>query len=146
MKTFILVFAFCCMCLGAFSQPPSRDGAVPEMVLQNFQKEFPQARLLNWERSGNSFVARFTLNGFDERAYFSTAGIWLYTDIDIPTAKTDKIPEKAMGHFTSNFPSHRILNVGYRDAPSGSYYYLEINRGGDRRTLRYDDYGNYLSN
>ncbi|MEL6132456.1 MAG: hypothetical protein AAFR59_03730 [Bacteroidota bacterium] len=146
MKTFILFLACCSMYLGAFSQPPTRDGAVPEMVLQNFQKEFPQARLLNWDRSGNSFVARFVLNGFNERAYFSTAGIWLYTDIDIPTAKTDKIPEKAMNHFKSSYPGYRILNAGYRDAPSGSYYYLEVTRGGERRTLRYDDFGKYLLN
>ena len=143
MKTLVITLALVGTCIIGFAQQ-TRSGAVPEMVIQNFQKDFPRARLLNWERSGNSYVARFVLNGFNERAYFSTVGIWLYTDIDIPTTQTDKIPGKAMTHFRNTYSSYRILNAGYRDAPNGSYYYLEIVGNGDRRTLKYNDAGDYL--
>lgn len=144
MKTLVISLALICTCIVGFSQQTRSGGAVPEMVEQNFQRDFPRARLLNWEKSGNSYVARFVLNGFNERAYFSTVGVWLYTDIDIPTTQTDKIPSKAMNHFKSTYAGYRILNAGYRDAPNGSYYYLEIVGSGDRRTLKYNDAGTLL--
>ena len=128
-----------------YGQQGSRgDGSqvAPQLVEQKFQSEFPKATQVSWERKDNRYLARFIMNGYQMYALYTSAGLWLFTDIKVPI---EKVPAKAKQHCSTNFGDFSIVRSGFHDSMnSGSYYVLTIKKNGVMKKAKYDENGNFL--
>ncbi|MEM7367111.1 MAG: hypothetical protein AAF587_00850 [Bacteroidota bacterium] len=115
---------------------------VPTEILETFDRDFPEAGPQNWQMlSDDLYVAKFLLRGFVQKAHYNAIGSWQYTDIEV--AKND-LPEGALDHYDATYKQFPVASTGFHDALSGSYYFIEIFRGGVKRKLKYDEEGNFL--
>lgn len=116
--------------------------SAPKLVEQKFQIEFPKASNVLWEKTANRYLANFTMNGFTMHALYTSAGLWLLTNIDVPL---NKIPQEALEHRKANFGDFSISKTGFFDSTNkGSYYYFILKKNGATRKAKYDDKGNFL--
>ncbi|MCI4669013.1 MAG: PepSY-like domain-containing protein [Bacteroidia bacterium] len=134
-----------CLSLGMAAQGQTRGNGtqnIPNQVEQKFQSEFLKAQNVNWLQKDNRFIAVFTMNGFEMRALYTAAGLWVNTDIDLPI---EKIPAKAKDHRSTNYSGFSIKKTGFLDSEkNGSHYYFIVEKNGVKFKLKYDDKGNFL--
>lgn len=146
MRKLLSCFVLLCLSLCMVAQPdtPRGDAAqsAPKLVEQKFQSEFPKASEVAWERKANRFMANFTMNGYTMHALYTSAGLWLLTNIDIPL---EKIPDNATDHKDANFSDFKITKTGFFDSTNkGSYYYLILKKNGVTKKAKYNDKGVFL--
>lgn len=142
MKVFTIFSLLCFTALLAFSQNNTRGMDVPEEIRETFDRDFPEAGPEKWQvLSDDLFVAKFLLRGFIQKAHYNGIGSWQYTDIEV--SKND-LPETALDHYEGTYRQFPIASMGFHDATSGSYYFIEIFRGGVKRKLKYDEEGNFI--
>lgn len=113
----------------------------PPSIQDRFWDHFPDAEAVDWEGTESRYIARFSLNDLLMRAHYSLAGIWQYTDIEVPYAR---LPEAVRTHYEANFSSLPLLRARFHDETDNSYFHLEVSRNGVSRWLRYDDEGRFM--
>ena len=94
-----------------WAQDTTRGGkqVAPRIVEQKFQSEFPKAIAVDWKAKDNRFMAIFKMNGYRMKALYTSAGLWLYTDIDVPL---EKVPRNARLHCKNKFPDFSLRSCG----------------------------------
>jgi len=75
MKKQLVILILSLFSLSAFSNSvDSEDAKVNKVVLTKFEKSFPNAKDVNWEKAGPFIKARFELNGYYMVIYFNSVG------------------------------------------------------------------------
>lgn len=75
---------------------------------QSFQREFPTARILKWEKNGDYLKATFVFNENRTEAWFSNEGELQGT---IRCLLYDQLPFAVMRGIESRFPSAGIIDI-----------------------------------
>jgi len=147
MRKLAILLAFTVLAMPLFAQNTPRGERAQEapnldLVEQKFQSEFPKANRVSWETKGNRYLAVFTMNGYQMQALYTSAGLWIHTDIVVPI---EKVPRNALNHCKSKFPDFNIIKSGFHDSMNkGSYYIILIRKNSTTKKVKYDDKGNYL--
>jgi len=69
---------------------------VPQIAKDNFARQYPEAREINWDNDVLNVNVRFELNGEKMNAEYSNKGIWKKTEKDWDY---DKLPEDVKDGF-----------------------------------------------
>ena len=93
MKTTCSLFAlFLLFSISSFSQVTR----VPQVAKDNFARQYPEAREVNWDNDVINVNVRFELNGERMNAEYSNKGIWKKTEKDW---EFDKLPDDVKDGF-----------------------------------------------
>jgi len=96
----VVLFAF-----SACNSPKPKD-TVPEKVKETFQKRFPQAKKVKWDKENkNEWEAEFKMNNREFSANFNVDGTWKETEYEI---QQSEIPPLVKATIDSLFTGYEI--------------------------------------
>jgi hypothetical protein len=115
------------ICVNTFAQKVKSDD-VPTVVKSTFSTEFPNAKIKEWQISGDQFVVLYTDDGTSQKTYLSNAGVIRETRIPIN--------KQELPGFITDFTS--VEYVGYEFGKSElvqkpatkDMYFLEMKKKG----------------
>jgi Putative beta-lactamase-inhibitor-like, PepSY-like len=136
MKKLILIIAFnACVVFAANAQNKLK---VSESLQTSFQKMFPSANNLKWEKEGKDFEASFILNGVKTSAIFDSNGNWKETE----EAVTEKdIPAKAVTYFKQHYKNATVKETAKITSATNKITYEIGIKGKD---ILFDAEGNFI--
>ncbi|RLD87224.1 MAG: hypothetical protein DRJ09_10660 [Bacteroidetes bacterium] len=102
----LLSLSFVVLVLFAFSACNSPKETVPEKVKASFQKRFPKAKQVKWDKENkNEWEAGFEMNNREFSANFNVDGIWKKTEYKI---QKSEIPPLVKATIDSLFTGYEI--------------------------------------
>ena len=100
---------------------------IPEKVRTAFNKQFPNARSVAWEReSGHEWEADFKISDTSYSASYLHDGSWLETAHEI---EQEEIPEKIRQALTKLFPDYILEESEKLETSAGGGYEFELEYG-----------------
>jgi len=136
-KTCLSVLALCFV-LSAAKAQKLKEADVPAAVKESFKKQFPAAKVEEWEKEGENYEAEFDLNKTETCAVFDASGKWLETEVEI---KITELPKAVSEYLTKTVPGKKIKEASKITDASGKITY-EAEAGDD--DYLFDDKGNFL--
>lgn len=137
MKTLILTLTVLLTVIGASAQKVS-ENKVPQAVRSAFQKLYPSASKVKWEREKENYEAGFEWNDVEQSVLLNARGTVLETETEIPV--TD-LPDAVLKYITQHHKDEKIEEAAkITDAKGNVTYEVEI-KGKD---LLFDTTGNLL--
>ncbi|HRS53259.1 MAG TPA: PepSY-like domain-containing protein [Bacteroidales bacterium] len=108
---------------------------VPDEVIANFDKRFPDALVSSWTNMDNEILVRFINKGENAKALFSLEGKWLNTYTYV---KNTEIPQEAIRYYETNYKNKGfvISNYGFTQKVDGkSYYQLDLTSSAEKNKI-----------
>ncbi len=110
-----------------------QEAQVPSVIVNNFKKEFPKAKDVEWEKKGDQYNVDFEIGwGTDYEAWFSESGKLIkykqeISEADLPQPIKDAIQKEYAGYRIDD--AKKIVKNGV------DTYKVEIEKGQDERKL-----------
>lgn len=144
MKTRILVLFISFISFSAYSQKIDKAD-LPAEIVKGFQDEYPEAKVKNWEKIDNTYVATTKIDGQASLVEISADGKWnktkfLIGEKELPSNINNYVDEKyetLIIDFSAYVENHKNEN----------YYYLQVKNEGINQPvteLFFDLNGNFL--
>lgn len=115
---------------------------VPAAVQSTFKAMFPGINA-EWEIERGLYNAEWEEKGLDKEAWFEKNGTWVHTKSELNIAT---LPTNIKNYVTTNYPGYHIDDAEYVDTPSGSYFFIEIDKAGTYDIyLKFDYEGNFIA-
>lgn len=127
---------------GAVFAQDVQESQVPSVIVNNFKKQFPKARDIDWEREGDRYNVDFEIGFFtDYEAWYTASGELIRYSEEIPNNKLPNAVKKAV---KSQFEGYRIEDAKKFVENDVETYYIEIEKGNDERDLVFSKDGKLL--
>jgi len=124
---------------------------VPQAVQTAFSAKYPQAKLKNWEKDNNQYVASFVLDKRQCQTTYASNGTWLSTETTYRHVLKHLNPAIRHELRNSNYASYHIDQVMNLQMPGKNIYLLNVdNNSGNQMAYEsagsVDDETLYFSN
>jgi len=120
-----------------FAQKVS-DKDVPTVVKSSFQKQYPHAKEIKWEKENGNYEAEFEIKETDYSVLMNSLGNILETEIEI---SIDALPANVKEYISKNYAGQKIKEAAkITDAKDEITYEAEI-KGMD---LLFDSSGKFI--
>jgi hypothetical protein len=114
------------------------DKDVPQPVKSAFQKAYPNAKEVKWEKEGSNYEAEFDYNKADHSVLFDANGSLIETEVEI---EVNQLPKGVLEYVAKNYQGQKIKEAAkITDAKGVVTYEAEI-KGKD---LIFDSNGNFI--
>jgi len=111
---------------------------VPAPVKNAFQKQYPTASDVKWDKEGEKFEASFDLNKIDNSVLFDAQGNILETEVEI---ELNQLPKGVLEYVKANYKGQKVKEAAkITDAQGKVTYEAEI-KGMD---LLFDANGKFI--
>lgn len=114
------------------------DKDVPQSVKSAFQKAYPNAMEVKWDKEGNSYEAGFNFNKTDYSVLFDANGNILETEIEI---EVSQLPKSVSEYVATHFHGEKIKDAAKITDAKGVVTYEAEMKGKD---LIFDSKGNFI--
>lgn len=105
----------------------SKDDKAPQKVKESFNKKFPKAKKVKWDKeSDTEWEAEFKMNRTEYSANFLSDGTWQETEHEI---KVKEVPQNIMSSFKKAFPDYQIEEAEISETTKGLVYEFAIEKG-----------------
>lgn len=108
---------------------------VPKAVQDAFNKKYPKATDVEWEKDKLNYEVEFELDEVEYEATFSEDGTWLETETEIPEKE---LPEKVAKAFKEKFPKAKIKEIEKVETPKSIFYEIEYKKGMRKKEAIFD--------
>lgn len=116
---------------------------VPQVVVNQFQNDFPKAKDIEWELSNNVYNVDFEIGwGNDYEAWYSAEGKLIKVEEEI--SKND-LPNAVTQAIGKNYPDFRIDDVEKVTEGNKIHYKVEIENREMEQVLHMDPDGNVVT-
>lgn len=103
------------------------NSPVPEKVKAAFEKKFPQAKKVKWEKeSDTEWEAEFKMDGMEYSANFLEDGNWQETEHEI---KEKDIPSTVATTLKRELPGYKVEEAEVSETEKGLVYEFEMEKG-----------------
>lgn len=118
--------------------------AVPNTVIENFNKLFPNAKSVKWEKDGFNYEAEFKKDKKEYSVEYDSLGNWMETSYEI--AKSE-LPSTVIASVDSIYKGCKYEEIEVCDsAPMSKHYEIEIKSAdGKSFKLYYTLSGEFIS-
>ena len=121
----IQTVAFCATGLYAQKLKPTE---VPDDVVQTLDMQYSYAKVMNWLKDGNQYIATIKDEGSTGKVYISAAGEWLRTTFAVPQ---NELPSAITAYVKENYPEFAISESCLEEKDNEkTHYYLEVKPDG----------------
>jgi hypothetical protein len=115
-----------------------QEKEVPAPVKNAFQKQYPTASDVKWDKEGEKFEASFDLNKIDNSVLFDAQGNILETEVEI---ELNQLPKGVLEYVKANYKGQKVKEAAkITDAKGKVTYEAEI-KGMD---LLFDANGKFI--
>lgn len=128
MKYVMLVMAILSLGLKSCSDDDDSDNdiaanEVPAMVENSFQQQFPNAKDVDWELSGNDYEADFDIDAIDHKTLIAPEGNVVRYKYDIADTA---LPEAVKTKIASEYGNRKIDGSEVLKIGESTYYQVEL--------------------
>lgn len=116
------------------------EETVNQQVLNNFKKEFVDAKDVSWQNNKEFVRATFTLNDQVMFAYYSAEGNLLAITRNI---SSDKLPISLLTNMKKNYSEYWITDLFEVVANGTGTYYMTVQNADYEITLKSDEFGGW---
>lgn len=135
-KVFLTLIALAGLSFANAQKVNQKD--VPSVVQTSFQKQFPDAKNVKWEKEHGNFEAGFKSNGVETSVVINPSGTLIETEKEI---KISELPASATAYMTKTYPKQKIKEAAKITNAKGEVTYeAEIK---DKDVL-FDNKGKFL--
>lgn len=114
------------------------DKDLPQSVKSAFQKAYPAAKEVKWEKEGGNYEASFDYNKTDYSVLYDANGNLIETEVEI---ELDQLPKSVAEYVATHYKNQKIKEAAkITDAKGLITYEAEI-KGMD---LLFDSKGNFI--
>jgi len=118
----------------------NEEEAVTQQVLNNFKKEFVNAKDVVWESNKDFAKATFTMNEQVLFAYYAPSGELLAITRNI---SSDKLPISLLTSMKKNYSDYWITDLFEVVANGTGTYYMTVQNADYEITLKSDEFGGW---
>ncbi|GGK57550.1 PepSY-like domain-containing protein [Rufibacter glacialis] len=122
MKTILLSLSMAAGTLLGCSQHLT-PGQLPSLVQNSVHVKFPQAKIIEWERTGAHFEAEFDIAGIDHTVLVDTTGQILMQKQDITSAQ---LPQAITVALQKDYQAYLIDDLEKVEREGQVYYQVEL--------------------
>ncbi|MEI8202777.1 MAG: PepSY-like domain-containing protein [Bacteroidota bacterium] len=128
MKSKICILILMMFSLSVFSQQ-IKESAVPKVVADALAGQYPNAKLKNWEKQKESYIAVIKDEGQTGRVEITAEGEWVQT-IFVVDAK--ELPSPVQVYVKDNYPAtYKIASANFFEKKSAdNYYFVKVKKEG----------------
>ncbi|MFV0290834.1 MAG: PepSY-like domain-containing protein [Mangrovibacterium sp.] len=113
--------------------------AVPSVVINQFNSDFPKASDIDWEVKNEIFKVDFQLGWFkDYEVWYAADGAQI--KINEECTKSE-LPQSVLTSLDKNFRGYRVEDVDKITEKGSVTYKVEVERGEDERTIFFNENG-----
>lgn len=116
------------------------EETVNQQVLNNFKKEFVNAKDVSWQNNKDFIRATFTLNDQVMFAYYTAQGELLAITRNI---SSDKLPISLLTSMKKNYSEYWITDLFEVVANGAGTYYMTVQNADYEITLKSDEFGGW---
>ncbi len=132
MKKSITFLVSCMMSL--FTLVSYGQKNIPETVLNHFKTNYPNARVMDWDKERNGYEVEFTLNGKKWEGYYDTGGKWMRAERDVSRNEVPKAVWAALAK--SEYAAWRTDDIEeHQTLAHKSVYEMEVKNAGKKAYL-----------
>lgn len=114
---------------------------VPVVVKSSFQKDFPTAELLNWEKERGRYEATFHVNRVEMSATYNKSGYRKEVEKGI---EESQLPASVFEYIKKKYPDYKLKSASQLTTDKGVMTYeAEIMKGTKTIGLIFDSNGKY---
>lgn len=111
---------------------------VPVDITTTFNKNYPSAKDVEWEKEGNNYEVEFQLNNVENSVLYDSKGAALQVEVEIPLSE---LPKKITDACAKAHPGTTIKEASrITDSTGNVTYEVEI----DKKDYIYDMSGNMI--
>lgn len=115
---------------------------VPGNLRDTFDKEYPKASDVEWEKELGNYKVEFDLNRRDHEVWYNASGNMLKKEQEITEAE---IPEIIRATIKSKYAGYRVDDVEMVYKNNVKTFEIELEKGQDEKHLIFDDKAKVLS-
>lgn len=116
---------------------------VPAKIMADFQKNYSQAKAVEWEMKDNHYQVEFNIGNYDHEISYNNEGTVLKMEKDINPVE---LPAGITKMTTSKYPEFKIDSVEMIKEGNKTTYKVEIEQGWFKeRNLVFDDSNKLIS-
>jgi uncharacterized membrane protein YkoI len=135
-KVSLLVMLVLTATLQSFAQD------APAKVKDAFNKKFPQAKSISWDKeNATEWEAEFKMNGKEYSANFGTDGTWKETEYEI---SEKELPAAVKNTLTKEFKGYEVEGAEITETSTIKAYEVEIEKGETTMEVIIDENGKVL--
>lgn len=112
---------------------------VPSVVLNAFNRSFPNSSKVEWELKGENYNAEFDINWRDHEVWISKTGTIVKHKKELKPAE---LPARVATQIKQNYASFRIDDVDQYEVNKRFYYKVELKKHDEERKVTFDQKGN----
>lgn len=111
---------------------------VPSVVLNSFNKAFPQAAKVDWERKGELFNADFDIGRRDHEVWLNPKGAIVKHKKEL---RARELPSVISNNIRKNFKGFRIDDVDRYEEGKQFFYKVELKNFSEEKKVVFDAQG-----
>jgi hypothetical protein len=119
-----------------------RKNQVPSVVLNSFNKSFPNAAKVDWEKKGDLFNADFEIGRRDHEILLNSKGQVVRHKQDIASKS---LPIAVKNNINQKYKSFRIDDVEKIEEGKSVFYKVELKKLREEHKLYFDKNGNTIN-
>ena len=137
MKKVMFLLGFATVAVATQAQNLKSEN-VPAAIKLSFEKHFPNAKEVEWEKEGANYEAEFKWKEAGHSMVMDTQGNLLETELEI---KVDELPEAARKYIAEKYPNQKIKEAARITLQNGAVKYeAEING----KDVMFNGNGNFI--
>ena len=114
----------------------------PTKVKDAFNKKFPQAKSVHWDKeNATEWEAEFKMEGKEYSANFGTDGTWKETEYEI---SEKELPTSVKNTLSKDFKGYDIEGAEVTETPKFKAYEVELEKGETTIEVVIDEHGKVL--
>jgi len=137
MKAFILSSLFAGTALFSCAQN-IRQADVPSLVLNSFQKAYPNAVDIEWEKQLSNYSAEFEISNMDHEVWLDEKGNILKHEEDI---QISQLPVAVINSIKQNYAAAQIDDVDKVEEGGKTYYVVEFEKWSGDKYVSFNEDG-----
>lgn len=140
-RFYLYLFAFISVLLSSFILTACKQGnntasiQAPATVQKAFAAKYPGVSP-RWESQPYGYEAIFKKNGIEYEAEFSRDGRWLETEAEVSEKQFSSL---VLERVRKEYPGYKIAKREIESTPQGTFYEVEVERGGQQIERYYND-------
>tara|TARA_R100001369_G_scaffold92896_1_gene141110 strand:+ start:137735 stop:138187 length:453 start_codon:yes stop_codon:yes gene_type:complete len=130
--------------IGLFACGSVNGEKVPYKIKDAFQKKFPTATSINWDKESNTeWEAEFKMNKLRYSANFLEDGTWKETEHEI---SKKEIPQNIKNVLMAEFLGYEIEEAEISETKDGVFFEFEIEKNKFKMEVVIDENANIINN
>lgn len=143
MKLLLIVSAF--FILASCSENPQTNNTekqTPDVVLNNFKSDFPDAVNPEWEYEDGYYEVEWMENGVEKELLYDENGNLIASETEIATSE---LPSAITEFILENYPDYSLKEAEIQEKSGEVYYFVEIEKGNDELELKFTEDGGLVN-